>query len=243
MATLRAVKQRVSALSAGLPKKTLADGAQSQVTIVPFYDRSELIGETIGGLRHTLTLEILVTGLVSLLMMGHLRGALLIAATPPLATLLTFLVMDGVGLTANVVALSGIAIAIGTMVDTAIVMVERVVSRLREAGPEAERPLVILRACQEVVGALLTAVATTVVGFLPVLALQEAEGKLFQPLAWTKTFALLASIGMAVADYPSLVVAPFGLRPGTVRPMRRWSLSGSWLAVPPNRKESGRERV
>jgi len=174
----------------------------SQVRVVPFYDRSGLIYETLGTLETALLEEILLSVIVVIAMLLHLRSSVLISGLLPLAVLLCFIGMKQLGVDANVVALSGIAIAIGTMVDMGIILTENILSHLEEAEPSESRLEVIHRASTEVGGAVLTAVATTIVSFLPVFAMDGAEGKLFKPLAYTKSFALLASIFVALTIIP-----------------------------------------
>ncbi len=198
------VKAKIAEISAGLPSKTLADGTESKVTIVPFYDRSGLIHETLGTLEDAIRDEILVTIIVVVLMVMHLRSALLISSVLPLAVLFAFVAMKLAGVDANIVALSGIAIAIGTVVDMGIVLIENILKHVDAASPEESRLEVVYRACSEVGGAVLTAVATTVISFLPVFTMEGAEGKLFRPLAYTKTFALLGSIIVALTIIPPL---------------------------------------
>ncbi|MEE8142486.1 MAG: efflux RND transporter permease subunit, partial [Planctomycetota bacterium] len=204
LATIHAVKAKIQEISGGLPQKVLSDGTVSRVTIVPFYDRSTLIYETLGTLNSALSEEILVTIIVVLLMVMHLRSAILISGLLPLAVLMCFIAMKFFGVDANVVALSGIAIAIGTMVDMGIILCENILKHLDEARPEESRLEVIYRACTEVAGPILTAIATTVVSFLPVFSLEAAEGKLFKPLAYTKTFALVSSVVVALLIIPPI---------------------------------------
>jgi copper/silver efflux system protein len=175
----------------------------SQVTIVPFYDRTGLIHETLGTLNKALVEQALVTMLVVLVMVGHLRSALLISGMLPLAVLMAFIAMKVVGVEANVVALAGIAIAIGTIVDMGIIVCENILKHLQEADPGESRLDVVSRATQEVGSAVLTAIATTVVSFLPVFTMTGMEGKLFHPLAFTKTFVLLASLVAALMIVPA----------------------------------------
>ncbi len=203
MEVLERVRRRIEELAPGLPVKELEDGTLSRVTVVPFYDRSGLIRETLGTLEHALELEVLVTVLVVLLMLGHLRGALLVSALLPLSVLLCFVAMRAFGVDANVVALSGIAIAIGTVVDVGIVLVESILRQVEPGQGARERLEAVRRGAAEVGGAVLTAVVTTVLSFLPVFAMEGAEGKLFRPLAFTKTFALLASIVVALVVLPA----------------------------------------
>ncbi|MDW3651853.1 MAG: efflux RND transporter permease subunit [Bacteroidia bacterium] len=206
------VKRQIAEIEPGLPAKTLANGTISQVKIVPFYDRTELIQETIGTLQEALTLEILITVIVVILMLLNLKSSFLVSSTLPIAILMCFIAMRYLGVDANIVALSGIAIAIGTMVDMGIVMAESMVKRMEEA-PEGENLLTtIYEATVEVASAIITAVATTVISFLPVFTMEAAEGKLFKPLAYTKTFALVASIIVAITILPPLAHSLFSIR-------------------------------
>ncbi len=202
LSTITNVKKKIEEISPGLPRKTLPDGIISQVKIVPFYDRTGLIYETLGTLSTALTEEILVTIIVVIIMLMHLRSSLLISGLLPLAILMTFIAMRQFQVDANIVALSGIAIAIGTMVDMGIVINENILRHLDQASPDEDKLEVVSRAASEVGSAVLTAVATTVVGFLPVFTMVAAEGKLFKPLAYTKTFALIASVIVALTIIP-----------------------------------------
>ncbi len=202
LAAIKNVKKKIEEISPGLPKKTLADGTVSQVEVVPFYDRTSLIYETLGTLNRALIDEVLVTIIVVIMMVLHLKSALLISGLLPLAVLICFIAMKTFGVDANVVALSGIAIAIGTIVDMGIVVCENILKHLDTADPNEDRLEVIYRATSEVGSAVLTAIATTIVSFLPVFAMEAAEGKLFKPLAFTKTFALIASVIVALTIIP-----------------------------------------
>lgn len=199
---IKNIKSKIEEISPGLPSKTLEDGTVSKITIVPFYDRTGLIYETLGTLNHALRDEILITIIVVIIMLMHLRSSLLVTSMLPLAVLMTFIMMKIFGVDANVVALSGIAIAIGTIVDMGIVICENILKRLEEAEPGENKREVTFRAATEVGGAVLTAVATTVISFLPVFTMESAEGKLFKPLAFTKTFALISSIILALTIIP-----------------------------------------
>jgi Cu(I)/Ag(I) efflux system membrane protein CusA/SilA len=185
------------------PQESWPDGVTlSQVTIVPFYDRTGLIYETLGTLNDALVGEIFITMIVILIMVMHLRSSILISALLPVAVLMTFIAMKQFGVAANIVALSGIAIAIGTMVDMGVIVCENILRHMGEAE-DNEPPLeIVFRATREVAGAVLTSVATTVVSFLPVFTMTGAEGKLFTPLAYTKTFALVAAVIVALAIIP-----------------------------------------
>ena len=204
LAAIENVQRKIAEIAPGLPKKTLADGRVSQVQIVPFYDRTGLILETLGTLDAALSEEILVTIIVILVMVMHLRSAALVSGLLPLAVLLCFAAMKVFAVDANIVALSGIAIAVGTMVDMGVVICENILKHLHEADEDEDRLEVVYRAVREVAGAVFTAVLTTVVSFLPVFAMEGAEGKLFKPLAFTKTFALLAAIWLSLTVLPAL---------------------------------------
>jgi copper/silver efflux system protein len=199
---IKNVKAKIREISPGLPSKTLPDGTVSKVTVVPFYDRTGLIYETLGTLNTALVEEILVTIIVVIFSVMNLRSSLLISGLLPLAVLMCFIAMKFFRVEANIVALSGIAIAIGTMVDMGIVICENILRRLNEAPPGSNRLEVVYDAAVEVGSAVLTAVSTTVVGFLPVFAMEGPEGKLFKPLAYTKTFCLVASIIVALTIIP-----------------------------------------
>ncbi|TVM15030.1 AcrB/AcrD/AcrF family protein [Oceanidesulfovibrio indonesiensis] len=212
LAVIQNTKDKIKELEPGLPSKVLPDGRTSQLEVVPFYDRSGLIHETLGTLQTALTDQILVTVVVVLVTVLHLEGSLLIASLLPMAVLLCFTAMKSFGVDANIVALSGIAIAIGTMVDMGIIITENILKRFDEAPEGTPTWRIIREATGEVAGAVLTAVATTIVSFLPVFAMEGAEGKLFKPLAFTKTFALFASIAVSVTVLP--VLATIFLRRG-----------------------------
>jgi len=196
------VKLKINELSAGLPSKELKDGRTSQLTIVPFYDRSELIKETLGTLNEALTLEILITILVIIIMVFNLRASILISGLLPVAVLMVFIAMKLFNVDANIVALSGIAIAIGTMVDVGVILSENIIRHLDENKEKLPVNEVVYNATTEVSGAIITAVLTTIISFIPVFTMIGAEGKLFRPLAFTKTFALTASIIVALFLIP-----------------------------------------
>ena len=174
----------------------------STVTLVPFYDRSGIIKETLATLYHALSHELLIVLLVVLFMLRQFGSALAVSALLPLSVLATFIAMRSFGVSANIVALSGIAIAIGTLVDLGIIISENIRRHLDAAGPEDDPAETIVNATREVAGALLTSSATTVISFLPVFALTGAEGRLFTPLAFTKTSALLAALVCSLALLP-----------------------------------------
>jgi Cu(I)/Ag(I) efflux system membrane protein CusA/SilA len=227
LAVIESVKAEIDKLSDGLPSKTLSDGRLSKVTIVPFYDRSGLIYETLGTLSEAISLQILITIIVVVVMVYNLRASLLISALLPLAVLMCFIMMKYTGVDANIVALSGIAIAIGTMVDLGIILSENILQKLAKA-PEGESKLkTILSATTEVSSAIITAVSTTIISFLPVFTLQAAEGKLFGPLAYTKTFALIAALIFTLLIMPALAHWVFGKNALS----KRWKLFGNGLLI------------
>ncbi len=206
------IKSKIKAISPGLPSKILPDGTESKLTIVPFYDRSNLIHETLGTLNTALTEEILITIIVVLIAVMHLKSSLLISSLLPLAVLMSFMGMRVFKVDANIVALSGIAIAIGTMVDMGIIICENILKKLETAEEGVSRLKLIYAGTTEVGSAVMTAVATTIVSFMPVFAMDGAEGKLFKPLAYTKTFALLSSIIVALTILPPLAQLLFTAR-------------------------------
>jgi len=230
LAAIQNVKAKIEEISPGLPEKVLDDGTVSKLTIVPFYDRTGLIQETLGTLNTALTEEVLVTIIVVIVMVLHLRSSILISGLLPLAILMCFIAMKTFGVDANIVALSGIAIAIGTMVDMGIVICENILRRLDEADENADRLEVVFHASSEVGSAVVTAVATTIVSFLPVFTMTGAEGKLFKPLAFTKSFALVASIVVALTIIPPAAHILF-TRKVSVDKVRRYGLGGVLLVL------------
>ena len=221
------VKNKIKEIDAGLPQKTLPDGTVSKVTIVPFYDRTGLIKETIGTLESALSHEILISIIVIIVLVINLRASIIISGLLPIAVLMTFIVMKFFGVDANIVALSGIAIAIGVMVDIGIIYVENIVRHMEmpENHNIQGKPLhqLILAATAEVTPAVTTALATTVVSFIPVFAMQAAEGKLFRPLAFTKTFALLSSLVLGIIVLPTLAYLLFSIRFDVKKIKRLWN--------------------
>jgi len=211
LATIHAVKAKIAEIAPGLPSKVLDDGTRSQLTIVPFYDRTQLIHETLGTLEEALSLEVLITIIVILVMVAELRSSLVIASLLPLAVLMVFIAMRYFHVDANIVALSGIVIAIGTMVDLGIILSENVIRHMQEQGGSKDLRRTIQEAAIEVAPAIVTAVSTTIISFIPVFTLEAAEGKLFRPLAFTKTFALTASVLVALFLLPTFIHMVFGI--------------------------------
>jgi len=212
MKVIENVKAKIKEVEEGLPSKQLDDGTTSKIEIVPFYDRTELIQETIGTLEEALSLEILITIIVVIIMVMNLRASVLISGVLPIAVLMSFIAMKYMDVTANIVALSGIAIAIGTMVDMAIILVENIIRHLDRAGPDESKLKVVYEGTTEVASAVVTAVLTTIISFIPVFTMQGAEGKLFIPLAYTKTFALIAAILVSIIIIPTLAYLFFSVK-------------------------------
>lgn len=214
--TIQNLKSKINEISLGLPAKTLADGTVSKVTIIPFYDRSGLIQETLGTLESALSHEILISILVVIVLVLNLRASILISSLLPIGILMTFILMKFFQVDANIVALSGIAIAIGVMVDVGIVFTENIIRHLDlpvNIGAKGKELLhVIYSATTEVASAIITALATTIVSFLPVFAMQASEGKLFRPLAFTKTFALVSALFIGIMFIPAIAHLLFSIK-------------------------------
>ena len=198
LATIAGVKQRLAELAAGLPEG---------VEVVPVYDRSDLIERAVATLRNTLIEEFVVVALVCALFLFHLRSSLVVVLSLPVAILAAFGVMRLQGINANIMSLGGIAIAIGAMVDGAIVMVENAHQRLRtepDVTGEARWRL-LAQAAAEVGGPVFFSLLIITLSFLPVFALEAQEGRLFSPLAFTKTYAMAAAAILAVTLVPVLM--------------------------------------
>jgi Cu(I)/Ag(I) efflux system membrane protein CusA/SilA len=195
---IEGVKQRLAELRAGLPEG---------VEIVTTYDRSELIEGAIGTLRRTLLEEMAIVSLVIFVFLLHVRSALIPILTIPVGLLLAFVPMLYQGLTANIMSLGGIAVAIGAMVDASIIVVENCHKRLEEwehAGRPGPREKVLLTAMQEVGPSLFFALLVITVSFLPIFTLEATEGRLFKPLAFTKTYAMGFAAVLSVTLTPAL---------------------------------------
>lgn len=208
MATINHIKDKVKEISVGLPSKILKDGTISQLTVVPFYDRGQLIEESLNTLESALSEEIIISIIVVIILVLNLRASILISSLLPVAVLMTFIAMRYFNVDANIVSLVGIAIAIGVMVDVAIIFTENILRHLEfpenigARGGKLKK--LILTAMIEVAPAVITALATVVVSFLPVFFLEHAAGKLFRPLAFTKTFAIVASFLLGIVVLPML---------------------------------------
>lgn len=213
---IRRVKAKIEEIRPMLPEG---------VELVAVYDRSELILESISTLTHELIKLSVAVTLVCLLFLWHLPSAFLIILTLPVAVLISFICMQALGVSSNIMSLGGIAIAIGTMVDASIIIVENAVKRLEEwerSGKKESRTQVLTHAAQEVGPALFFSLLVITVSFLPVFALQGQEGRLFHPLAYTKTFSMLFASIVAVTLVPMLL--PFFLR-GKITPEEKHPVS------------------
>ncbi len=196
--TIRRVRARLDALQDSLP---------AGVEIVETYDRSALIERAIDNLRRKLSEEMIAVVLVCAAFLFHFRSSLVIVVSLPLGILAAFVVMHLQGLSANIMSLGGIAIAIGAMVDAAIVMIENVHRKLGEAGARAtDRVRLVADACAEVGPALFVSLMIVALSFLPVFALGAQEGRLFAPLAWTKTWAMVSAALLSVTLVPALIL-------------------------------------
>lgn len=192
---LERVRERIAELAPSLPSRALG-GSEARVTVRPIYDRSELIDDTVATLGTALQEQLLISALVLMLMLGTFRGAFVAAAIPPLGVLVAFLAMWVFGIEANAMSLAGIAIAIGSMIDIGIVFVESAHRAPSSQDPEESTKSMVASLAQ-VAPATLTSALTTAISFLPVFALGAGAGRLFRPLAFTKTFALLGALLVA----------------------------------------------
>lgn len=202
LAVINRVKQKIVEIEPGL-RVTLPSGKAVPVQIVPYYDRTDIIYETMATLRDNLIEESIVVGLIVVLFLLHLRSSLTVLPTLPLSLAMSFGVMYWMGVDSNIMSLAGLAIAIGDVSDMGIIMTENIYRRLTT---DRDRPYfdVVYDASTEVGGAIVTAVVNTVVSFVPVFALTGPEGKMFRPLAYTKTFAIAASVILAITVVPVL---------------------------------------
>ena len=211
------VKAKLEQVRPGLP-----EGVRIEVA----YDRSALIERAVSGVTRSLFRQILIVGLVTLVFLAHVRSALVIVATLPVGILMAFIVLNLQGLTVNIMSLGGIAVAIGTMVDSGIVLADAVHRRLRERGGRDPKWRIVGDACKEVGPSLFFSLLIITVSFLPVFTLEEQEGRLFKPLAFTKTYAMAAAALLTLTLVPVLVGYCVGgrLRPERRNPIQRWSM-------------------
>ena len=203
LATIKAVRTKLEELKKGLPEG---------VEIIPVYDRGDLIERAVNSLNTALLEELLIVSLVVMLFLLHVRSAMVVIITLPLGILMAFLVMRWQGLNANIMSLGGIAIAIGAMVDGAIVMVEnghrclaKAITAKGEDLTNKEHWQAIGKACREVGPSLFFSLLIITVSFMPIFTLQAQEGRLFSPLAFTKTYAMAASAILAITLVPVLM--------------------------------------
>ncbi len=201
-AVIERVKEKIAIVQATLPPG---------VTIKPFYDRSELIDNTINTLKHALFEEIILVTLAHVIFLWHFRSILIVTLPLPISILISFLLMNRFGITSNIMSLTGIAIAIGVLVDAAIVVTENVLRHCEKAEEEKGEKLnsretwqTTLVACKQVGRPIFFAMAIIILAFVPVFALTGQEGKLFHPLAFTKTFAMIGSTILAITVVPVL---------------------------------------
>jgi Cu(I)/Ag(I) efflux system membrane protein CusA/SilA len=236
---INGIDEKLDELKVGLPPG---------VRIVPFYDRSGLINRTIDTLKNALVQEIIITIIVIVVFLLHFLGSMIIAIVLPVGVLIAFVLMSLFGIDANIMSLGGIAIAIGVMVDAGSVLVENMYRRLAEmkkrSGQNGDRLQTCIRSAQEVGRPVFFALLTTIVGFVPVFVLTGQAGKLFRPLAYTKTFAMVGAAVIAVCLMPVLAyyllrgrlrlpdenVVSSTLRK-LYRPVITWSLTHKWVVV------------
>jgi Cu(I)/Ag(I) efflux system membrane protein CusA/SilA len=190
------VKARLAEVKPSLPEGT---------ELVPVYDRSELIYRAIDTLKRTLIEESVIVALVCFVFLLHVRSALVAIITLPLGVLIAYVLMHALGLSSNIMSLGGIAIAIGAMVDAAIVMIENAHKHLERASPDKPRTEVLIEAASEVGPALFFSLLIITVSFLPIFTLEAQEGRLFKPLAYTKTFAMAAAAFLSITLVPALM--------------------------------------
>ncbi len=243
LAVIEGVKQKVAQISASLPPG---------VSIRPFYDRSTLIERSISTLKRALGEEILLVALAHILFLWHFRSVLIVTLPLPLSILISFILMKEFGITSNIMSLSGIAIAIGVLVDASIVMAENVIRHCERAESvrrgglltREEVRALTLEAAKQVGRPIFFAMLIIILAFVPVFSLEGEEGKLFQPLAFTKTFAMIGSTLLAVILVPVLcsflVRGPFRREEdnwlmcrilGVYDPVLRWALERRALVI------------
>ena len=222
LTVIDSVKSKLAALAPTLP---------AGVAIRTVYDRSELIRQAIDTLTATLLEESAIVAAVCFVFLLHARSALVAVVTLPIGILIAFAAMHALGIGSNIMSLGGIAIAIGAMVDAAVVMIENAHKRLERAGPDADRTAVIVGAAQEVGPALFFSLLVITVSFVPIFALEAQEGRLFKPLAFTKTFAMAAAALLSVTVVPALMVVFIR---GRIVPERRNPINRAllWLYRP-----------
>jgi copper/silver efflux system protein len=197
LAVIESTKERLAEIAASLPEGT---------EIIPVYDRSELIDNAIETLKTTLIEESIIVALVCVAFLLHLRSALVAILMLPIGILIAFAAMKAIGLGSNIMSLGGIAIAVGAMIDAAIVMIENAHKHLERAPKDTPRIDILIKAASEVGPALFFSLLIITVSFLPIFTLEAQEGRLFGPLAFTKTFAMAAAALLSVTLVPALMV-------------------------------------
>lgn len=231
---IRNTKEKIAAIEPGLPEG---------VKIVPFYDRSDLITRSVNTLRNTLAIEIIIVVLIVTLFLLHFSSTFTVSLVLPVGVAISFIFMKIIGITSNIMSLAGVAIAIGVMVDYGIIMTENIY-RKRAQNPRSPPLKVTAQAAREVAPPILVAILTTLISFAPVFGLTGQEGKLFGPLAWTKTLAIGAAALISLVFIP--VLASFLIRGrlrrveenpvsraivGAYRPILRWALKHKLVVV------------
>jgi Cu(I)/Ag(I) efflux system membrane protein CusA/SilA len=205
---IRRVKEKLTQIEQGLPVKKLSNGRESKIKIVPFYDRSIIVNETVDTLKETLFEEAILASFIVMFFLLHLRTTFAVLPTLPLGLAGSFILMYLFGVDSNIMALAGLAIAIGDISDMGIIMAENIYRRLAIATEHEKTEKgyfnIIYEGATEVGGAIVIAVMNTIVSFIPVFFLTDQEGKLFTPLAYAKTFAIGSSVILAITLVPFL---------------------------------------
>ncbi len=219
------LKEKLKQLEPGLPQKTLADGRVSKVAIVPFYDRTDIVTQTIDTLTEALMEEVMMASAIILIFLLHVRSTVSVIVTLPLSVGLCFILMYVFGVDSNIMSLAGLAIAIGDVGDMGIIMTENIYRHIATSDDKKSHFAKVYDGASEVGGAIVTAVSNTLVSFIPVFFLTGQEGKMFRPLAFTKTFAIGASVILALTVVP--LVCYFLFRPVKWSKRTVWILAGA----------------
>jgi Cu(I)/Ag(I) efflux system membrane protein CusA/SilA len=200
---IQRVKTKIKEIEPGLPPR---------VTIKTAYDRSDLIHRAIGTLKKSLLEEMIIVSLIVMIFLFHYRSALTVIISLPIAVLIAFIFMKNLGITSNIMSLGGIAIAIGVLVDASIVMVENTYRHVVQAQPKTRQEIteIIIGSCKQVGRAIFYSMIIITLAFLPVFLLQEQEGKLFRPLAFTKTFGMIGASFLSITLVPILMTFLMG---------------------------------
>lgn len=219
LTVIERIKQKIADIQPNLP---------AGVELVTTYDRSDLIHKAVKTLTENLLAEMVIISLICMVFLLHVRSALVAIIALPIAVLLSFILMRLFGISSNIMSLGGIAIAIGDLVDSAVVMIENAHTKLEEAGSEADRTAVIIAAAQEVGRPLFFSLLIITVSFLPVFTLEAQEGRLFKPLAFTKTFSMFFASFLSITLVPLLMV---GLIRGKIKPLAKNPVSRLCVAL------------